>query len=383
MSYSDDKGKYQKAYDFLFNKLVPPSGAAMNNLGEALRLVSKVYYRKNNDGDTYDDCIEMGMVPDFSKNQYPFNGEYNPLGRELDHLLSSNMYDTAINLVLIHIMLSLSSESNIYNPKTNRLVPLDTEKGRNVLKELDLNSVFINYCGKNEEWLPETLRKDGVKISKQLSDQTKKELNCDTIQEIYREKKVGYNKTPVKISLSKDNSILSKKFSKIKSEHKRSVKAEQKKRRELKKQRDLREKKNMSKKVKNYNITKQFHEKLRDLNTKKRVDFLKNMLKSRANKCSIVKMLLTTLVEYKEKKSTTKPQRENKNMVVEKLTKGLNEAGIAVLKSLSYHDPKDSLYSYHVNVDVDELDEKLDNLLVEIYGSSEAVDVLYNRCCRY
>ena len=94
-------------------------------------------------------------------------------------------------------------------------------------------------------------------------------------------------------------------------------------------------------------------------------------------------MLLTTLVEYKEKKATTKLQRENKNMVIEKLTKGLNQAGISVLKSLSYHVPTDSLYRFNVNVDADGLEEKLDNLLVEIYGSSEAVDVLYNRCCRY
>ena len=67
MSYSDDKGKYQKAYDFLYSKLIPPQGSAKNALGEALRLVSRAYYRKNNDGDTYGDCIEEGMIPDFSK----------------------------------------------------------------------------------------------------------------------------------------------------------------------------------------------------------------------------------------------------------------------------------------------------------------------------
>ena len=52
MSYSDRKGKYQKAYNFLYDKLVPPSGRAMNSLGEALRFVTKVYHRKDNDGDT-------------------------------------------------------------------------------------------------------------------------------------------------------------------------------------------------------------------------------------------------------------------------------------------------------------------------------------------
>ena len=65
MSYSNDKGKYQKAYDFLFKKLVPAYGSSGNNLGEALRLVSRVYYRHYNDGDTYSECVHEGMVPEF------------------------------------------------------------------------------------------------------------------------------------------------------------------------------------------------------------------------------------------------------------------------------------------------------------------------------
>ena len=120
MSYSDGKGKYEKAYHYLFKKLVPPQGSAKNNLGEALRLVSRVYGRLNNDGDSYGECIEYGMVPDFSENKYPFDKEYHALGRELDiHLSSSSGYDKAVNLVLLHIMLSLSSESNIYNPENS------------------------------------------------------------------------------------------------------------------------------------------------------------------------------------------------------------------------------------------------------------------------
>ena len=382
MSYSDNKGKYEKAYDFLFKKLVPPSGKALNELGEALRLVSKAYYRKNNDGDSYDDCIEYGIIPVFSGKTYPFNKEYEALGNELDYLLSSNKYDDAINIVLVHIMLALSSESNIYNPNTNRLVPLNSEKGKQALKLLDLNSVFINYCGKNEEWLPESLRKDGVKITKNLSESTKKELNCDTIQEIYRLKSKGYSKKSVKITLSKDNAVLSKKFSRIQSQHKKSVKEEIRKRIELKKIRDSRQKQNLKKKVKNYNDTKLFYEQLSNLTVGKRVDFLKNMVKSKVYISATVKMLLTTLIDYKGKKLLTKAQRDNKTEVVEKLTKGLNEAGKSILLSLSYHDPEEPLYSYTVNLD-SELDDKFDNLLVEILGSSEAVDVLYSQCCRY
>ena len=381
MSYSDNKGKYEKAYDFLFKKLVPPSGRALNELGEALRLVSKVYYRKNNDGDSYHDCIEYGIIPAFSHKTYPFNKEYEALGNELDYLLSINKYDDAINIVLVHIMLDLSSDSNIYNPNTNRLVPLNSEKGKKALKLLDLNSVFINYCGKNEEWLPESLRKDGVKITKNLSESTKKELNCNTVHELYRLKSKGYSKKSVKVTLSKDNAVLSKKFIRIQSQHKKSVKEENRKRNELKKIRDVKQKQKLKKKVKNYNDTKLFYEKLSNLTVGKRVDFLKNMIKSKVDMSSTVKMLLITLIDYKEKKLSTKAQRDNRTEVVEKLTKGLNEAGKSILLSLSYHDPEDSIYFTTVNLD-SELNNKLDNLLVEILGSSEAVDVLYRQCCR-
>ena len=174
MSYANGKGKYEKAYNYLFKKLVPQQGRASDPLGEALRLVSRVYHRLNNDGDSYGDCIEQGMVSDFSEKKFPFDKEYQPLGRELDsHLSSTSGYDKAVDLVLLHIMLSLSSESNIYNPETNRLVPLNSAAGEKALKALDLNRVFINYCGKNKEWLPESLRKEGLKISKVLSEETR------------------------------------------------------------------------------------------------------------------------------------------------------------------------------------------------------------------
>jgi len=115
---------------FLYDKLIPPQGSAKNALGEALRLVSRAYYRKNNDGDTYGDCIEEGMIPDFSNNKYPFTGDYQSLGNELDSLLSSGEYDKAVSLVLFNIMLSLSSTTHIYNPATNRLVEINTESGK-------------------------------------------------------------------------------------------------------------------------------------------------------------------------------------------------------------------------------------------------------------
>ena len=375
MLYSDGKGKYEKAYKYLFKKMVPESGRASNPLGEALRLVSRVYYRLNNDGDSYGECIDAGMVPDFSENKFPFDKEYNSLGRELNSLLSSSSgYDKAVDLVLLTIMLSLSSESNIYNPETNRLVPVNSSAGEKALKALDLNSVFINYCGKNEEWLPEPLRRDGVKISKVLSEETRKELKCDTVQEFYRKDTSGYVKRkPVKVTLSKDNTILSKKFSRIAAEHKKSVKAAEKKNKELQKRREQQKKRSLKTKAKYFSETKLYYEQLRDMTVSKRVDALKNMGK-KAEKNMMVKMLVAVFIHYRGKKVTTKAQRENRSEVLARLVKGLNDAGRDISNVLASHSPEDKLY-----IDLDpSLNKRLDDMLVDILGDSEAVDRLYN-----
>ena len=199
---------------------------------------------------------------------------------------------------------------------------------------------LLIIVAKNEGWLPESLRKDGVKITKNLSESTKKELNCNTVHELYRLKSKGLSKKSVKVTLSKDNAVLSKKFIRIQSQHKKSVKEENRKRIELKKIRDVKQKQKLKRKVKNYNDTKLFYEQLSNLTVGKRVDFLRNMVKLKVDMSPTVKMLLTTLIDYKEKKLSTKEQRENKTEVVEKLTKGLNEAGKSILLSLNYHDPR-------------------------------------------
>ena len=376
MLYSDGKGKYEKAYGYLLKKMIPESGRASNPLGEALRLVSRVYYRRSNDGDSYGECIEYGMVPDFSERKFPFDKEYAALGRELDsHLSSDSGYDKAVDLVLLHIMLNLSSESNIYNPETNRLVPLNSAAGEKALKALDLNRVFINYCGKNEEWLPETLRKEGVKITKVLSEETRKELKCDTVQEeFYREDKSGYVKRkPVKVTLSKDNTILSKKFSRIAAEHKKSVKAAEKKQRDLQLMRAKKQKQSLKTQAKNFNETKLYYEQLRDMTVSKRADVLQKMGK-KSEKNIMIKMLVAVFIQYKVKKVTTKAQRENRAEVLARLVKGLNDAGKDISNVLARHSPEDTIY-----IDLDpSLNKRLDDMLVEILGDSEAVDRVYN-----
>jgi len=380
MSYSADKGKYQKVYDFLYKKLVPPSGQAKNALGEALRLVSRVYYRRENDGDSYGDCIEDGLVQDFAKKQYPFDGEYEPLGRELDHLLSTGNYDEAVSLVLFNIMLSLSSTTHIYNPASNRLVEIDTPAGKKALEALDINTVFINYCGKNKEWLPEQLRKDGVKITKLLSPETRKELSCDTIEELHQVTKGAYgSKKTRKIRLPHDNSILSKKFRKIESQHKKSVKEAERKMKQRQKQYEQEKKRKQIHRGKHLTELKKFYETLKDMTTSVRVDTIKKMKASKMEMNEVVKMALFVLDEYKEKKPTTKAQKEHRSHVISTLVSQLNTVGKEVFAELNK--PETILYSFYTNPNEDTR-KRLDETIVKILGSEEAVDELWRRCCR-
>jgi hypothetical protein len=382
MSYSADKGKYQKAYDFLYKKLVPPSGRAKNALGEALRLVSRVYYRRENDGDSYDDCIEDGIVPDFAKKHYPFNGEYEPLGKELDHLLSIGNYDQAVSLVLFNIMLSLSSTTHIYNPASNRLIEIDTPAGKKALDALDINTVFINYCGKNKDWLPEQLRKDGVKITKLLSEETRKELSCDTIEELHRVTKGAYgSKKTMKVRLPHDNSILSKKFRKIESQHKKSVKEDEKKKKESAKHYEQTRKRDFKHKVKHLSDLKKHYESLKELSVNTRVTTVKKLTKPDFSVDSLIKMTLITLAEYKEKTPTTTSQKEHRSKVISKLVSVLNKVGSEITKVLGNYSAGDTIWSDSTNLTQKER-EQINNTLAEILGSPEAVDELWRKCCR-
>ena len=63
-TYWNENGKFQKFYDATYNKLVPSWGVAPTKDGEIVRLISKIYYRYYNDGDTYDILTdpEEGMI---------------------------------------------------------------------------------------------------------------------------------------------------------------------------------------------------------------------------------------------------------------------------------------------------------------------------------
>ena len=92
-------------------------------------------------------------------------------------------------------------------------------------------------------------------------------------------------------------------------------------------------------------------------------------------------MALLSLIEYKEKKVTSKQQRDNKEKVIGSLVSALNEAGAYVSQTLIHYKPGDTIWSDTTNLS-EGLNKKLDELLLEIYGSSDAVDALYRECCR-
>ena len=55
--YWNNTGLYQRAYDRLYNVLVPERDEAETTTGEVLRLLSKAYYRLYNDGDRIPDDV--------------------------------------------------------------------------------------------------------------------------------------------------------------------------------------------------------------------------------------------------------------------------------------------------------------------------------------
>ena len=393
MSYWSGKGKYQKAYDFLYKKLVPATGASGTNLGEALRLVSRVVYRHYNDGDSYSDCIHEQMVPNFTNRKFPFNGKYGDLGDELSYLLDRDEYDEAVTLVLRHIMLSLSSDTGIYNPNSNRLAVINTPSGKKAFEALELSKVFINTCGKGEEWLSESLRREGVKIVKRLSPETLKELKCETLVEIH---KPGGTKTK-KVEFSQDRSVLSKKFDKLARQHKKSIRDEEKAQKLRIKRREESARKEHKLTVAEFKKTVAYYQELETLTGSKRSDVLKKLANDKKASFShyTTKMLLLNLLVQKAKKPTTKTQRERKSELVARLVKEINNIGKLTIKMLNEHftpsdEPQNAFhYGYGIKIRTDSLKldrdytEKLDKLLIEIMGSDEAVDALYTRCCKY
>lgn len=371
--YLNEKGRYQKAYNFLFSKLIPKEGSSSYNLGEILRLVNYVYYRYSNSGDSYESCIERKYISYFSNKKFPFNKEYSELGVELERLLYDYKYDEAVDMVLLQIMLKLSNKNEIYNPESNRLVSLNSEKGAKALKSLNLNCVFVNYCGKNQGWLPESLRKDGVRITKLLSESTKKELDCDTIPEC------SHTKKPDKILVFSEGNIkLSKKISNIQKEQRKNKREQNKKYKEMDKQRMKSQKRKVNEKIKKYNEYVMLSKKLSEFKPRTRIDLL---LKKYGNIMEpITRMLVHTLAEIKNNTINTE-SAQDKKVKIGKIIDGLLEIGKEKTELLKNIDSKNTIYSSDISVS-ENINIKLEKMLVDIYGNDDVVNYLYKKVSR-
>ena len=141
--YWFDKGKYQKNYDYFWKKLVPPTGQAKTEWGEVLRRLAKFYYRAYNDGDDYDQAVDMGASHIVPKNGYK-SKDVEKVAVEIERMLRRyrpmSMYERDLNKATDHLlramMLHYSTKDKIWNPETNRLVKIESPTGLKAMKLL-------------------------------------------------------------------------------------------------------------------------------------------------------------------------------------------------------------------------------------------------------
>ena len=86
-TYWNEKGKYQKLYDKLLDKLVPYRGMSKTTTGEALRCLSRIYYERHNNGDCNDKTYEYTYLNEWLYDQ-KLKGELsNSIKKHLEEIL--------------------------------------------------------------------------------------------------------------------------------------------------------------------------------------------------------------------------------------------------------------------------------------------------------
>lgn len=140
-SYWGNTGKYNKFYSKLYDELVPLSGNAQTTDGELLRIISKIYYRYYNDGDSYDYLLET-WGPYISISNIKGLEEY--VARNIEYYLEDNdqSLEKAVNIAMEYLIIKRSTKDKILNPFTNRLVKIDTPSGLKILKMLNCNIIY-------------------------------------------------------------------------------------------------------------------------------------------------------------------------------------------------------------------------------------------------
>ena len=135
-SYWNKTGKFYKAYDRFYKELVPSSGKASTPNGELLRVISKIYYRYYNDGDTYEYLLEDGYL------SLTDIEDLNPRFLQSLHitLLGSYTYkkdlEMTVDKIMRFLILKKSTPEKIYNPETGRLLKITSAQGIKILQDL-------------------------------------------------------------------------------------------------------------------------------------------------------------------------------------------------------------------------------------------------------
>jgi uncharacterized protein (UPF0332 family) len=138
MSYWLNTGKYQKSYNYFYQKLVPTKGKAQTPEGELLRIISKIYYRHFNDGDTYEFLLEEGY-PSLKHSGVKEERMISEI--ESDLMYYTVCYEDALNKsidrIMRYLILKHSTAEKIWNPATQKLVKVRTPQGMKILDSLD------------------------------------------------------------------------------------------------------------------------------------------------------------------------------------------------------------------------------------------------------
>ena len=98
-TYWNSKGKYQKEWDNLWKKLVPPEGEAETYHGEALRCMGRFYYDRYNNGNCNDTSYEKRFL-----NQY-FRHEHLDIIKESNfkNKMDDELLDRMVDDLVMHV----------------------------------------------------------------------------------------------------------------------------------------------------------------------------------------------------------------------------------------------------------------------------------------
>jgi hypothetical protein len=131
-TYWNDNGKFQQFYDATYNKLVPSWGVAATKDGEIVRLISKIYYRYYNDGDTYESLTdpEEGMFTSLYNNSHIHKED----GEIVDTMLLSytndyeKLLEKCVDTILTRIMERQKEEEQAHRLETAKQQEKPTQK---------------------------------------------------------------------------------------------------------------------------------------------------------------------------------------------------------------------------------------------------------------